>query len=57
MEVCPTSAKVQLNNGILSRRYERLDESIQRFERALVNFLSFFFFFTNEPFYYFIILK
>lgn len=32
--MCGDSAKVQLNSGILERRYERWEHALQHFERA-----------------------
>lgn len=34
LRVCPDSAKVRLNNGILSRRYARWDEAVAHFSHA-----------------------
>lgn len=34
LRVCPDSAKVRLNNGILQRRHARWDEAVAHFERA-----------------------
>ena len=34
LQVCPDSAKVQLNSGIIERRYRHWDEALLHFERA-----------------------
>jgi tetratricopeptide (TPR) repeat protein len=34
LDVCPGSAKVQLNNGILQRRYQHWDKALAHFQRA-----------------------
>ena len=34
LQVCPNSAKVRLNMGILERRYGRWADSLRHFERA-----------------------